>query len=54
MEDGKEAFVARIDEIASKNPGVLQIRVGLFADRVIREMLAELTSLAEKTMKGRF
>jgi Fic family protein len=52
--DGKETFVARIDEIASKNLGVLQIRVSLFADRVIREMLAELTSLAEKTIKSRF
>jgi Fic family protein len=52
--DGKEAFKARIDEIAPRNAGVLQIRVGLFADRVIREMLAELTSLAEKTIKGRF
>jgi Fic family protein len=52
--DGKEAFVARIDEIASKSLGVLRIRVGLFADRVVREMLAELTSLAEKVIKGRF
>jgi Fic family protein len=45
------AFSARMDELIPAVSGVLQIRVGLFADRLIGEMLVELKSLAERALK---
>jgi len=47
------AFSARLDELIPSTSGVLRIRVGLFAGRVVSEMLAELRSLAEWTLKGK-
>jgi len=44
------AFSARLDELIPSPSGVLQIRTGLFAERVSSEMLAELKSLAEKAL----
>jgi Fic family protein len=41
-------FAARIEEIVPTISGVLQIRLNMFAERVVREMLAELSTSAEK------
>jgi Fic family protein len=46
------AFSARLDELVPSPSGVLQLRAGLFAERVVREMLAELKPLAEKALRG--
>lgn len=46
------AFSARTDELIPSATGVLQIRAGLFADRTIGEMLAELRREAETVLKG--
>jgi hypothetical protein len=45
-------FVARMDELIPAISGVLQIRITLFTERVVGEMLAELKSLAQKTLRG--
>ncbi|MGO9336164.1 MAG: Fic family protein [Terracidiphilus sp.] len=51
--DGEIIFAARIDEIIPSVSGVLRIRVTLFAERVVGEMLAELKSRAERALPGR-
>jgi Fic family protein len=45
-------FPARMDELIPSISGVLQIRVALFAESVVGEMLAELKQLAEKVLRG--
>ncbi|MGB8261759.1 MAG: Fic family protein [Terracidiphilus sp.] len=50
--DHKDKFSARMDELLPTISGVLQIRIALFAERVIGEVLAELRSLAEQAIKG--
>jgi hypothetical protein len=42
-----DIFTARMDELVPSVAGVLQIRTALFAERVVRAMLAELRTLAE-------
>ncbi len=42
VEIPRERFTARMDELIPGLSGVLQIRLGMFADRVIGELLAEL------------
>jgi len=49
--EGGVAFIARMDEILPSISGVLRIRIGLFAEREAREMLAELKSLAENALR---
>jgi len=50
--DSEDMFVARMDELIPAISGVLQIRITLFTERVVGEMLAELKSLAQKTLRG--
>jgi Fic family protein len=52
QKSGKEIFLARMEELQTVNAGVLQIRIALFAERVVREMLAELKSLAKRAWPG--
>jgi len=51
-EDRKDRFSARMDELIPAISGVLQIRISLFAERVIGEVLAELKTLAEKSQRA--
>jgi Fic family protein len=48
-----ETFVARVDELTPAMSGVLQIRLTMFAERVVNEMFAELKDKAEKVMGTR-
>ena len=50
--DGELTFSARMDELVPSTSGVLRIRVRLFADRTIGEMLSGLKIRAEKALKG--
>jgi Fic family protein len=47
-------FSARLDELIPSPSGVLSIRVGLFAERIIGETLAELKSAGEKALGREF
>jgi len=47
-----EAFTVRIDELHPKPTGFLQIRIGLFADRILSEAVAALTAAAKKSLNG--
>ncbi len=50
---GRELVLsARMDELIPSVSGILQIRIGMFAERVVGEMLAELKPLAEKALRG--
>ncbi len=49
--DRRETFSARVDEIKEGIAGVLQIRVSIFAERIVREMLAELSRQAERNKR---
>ena len=46
----RDTFTARIDEIIPSLSGSLQIRIEMFAERVIGELLAELLAQAKKTL----
>ena len=48
---GGAEFHAQVDELIPINSGILQIRITLFADRVVGEMLAELKPLAEEALR---
>lgn len=48
---GTQKFSARVDEIVPVSSGSLQIRLSIFADQVMREMLLELAPLAEKALR---
>lgn len=50
--DGCDSFLARMDELHPKPTGVLQIRIGLFADRVLSEAVAALTEAARKSLNA--
>jgi Fic family protein len=47
-----DKFTARIDELVPTMSGVLQIRIKMFVDRVIGELLAELKSKAQMAKMG--
>jgi hypothetical protein len=49
--DRDVAFSARMDELIPSISGVLQIRLGIFSDREIGEMLVQLKRLAESSMR---
>ncbi|MDR5726036.1 MAG: Fic family protein [Terriglobia bacterium] len=51
--DAGESFVARVSEIIPSISGVLQVRIALFAERIVGEVLAELKPLAEKAARER-
>ena len=46
------AFSARISDLIPAISGVLQIRVGIFADRLVGEALTELKFLASRALHG--
>jgi len=48
---GDDTFNARMDELVPIS-GVLRIRISLFAERVVSEILADLKALAEQTLRG--
>jgi hypothetical protein len=48
----EKAFSARMDELVPSPSGVLQISMGIFAERAVGEMLAELKPLAQKALRG--
>jgi fido (protein-threonine AMPylation protein) len=47
-----DTFAARMDELMPTLAGVLRIRMGMFAEQVLREMQAELLEQAQKTLRG--
>lgn len=47
------AFSARVDELTPSLSGVLQIRAGVFAERIIGELLSELKPLVEDALRGK-
>lgn len=47
-----EPFTARLDELVPTLAGVLRIRMDMFAERVLREMQAELLEQAENKLRG--
>jgi Fic family protein len=49
--DGQGTFIARMDEVIPSLSGVLQIRIAMFAERVVGEMLSELKSQAEMVLR---
>jgi hypothetical protein len=48
----KTEFDARMDELIPSFSGVLLIRIGIFAERVIGEMLLDLMREAKKVLQG--
>ena len=50
----KSVFAARMDELIPSMSAVLQIRVGLFAERFVSEMLSKLKPLAEQALRKTF
>lgn len=50
--DRSPDFSARMDELIPSASGLLQIRIGLFVERIVGEMLNELRSDAEKVLRG--
>jgi Fic family protein len=48
-----EGFAARMDEVVPATSGILQIRLNMFAERVVSEMLADLSLLAAKALSAR-
>lgn len=53
LANASEEFVARMDEVLPSVSGVLQIRINMFGERVVRGMLAELRGLAQKALGTR-
>ena len=48
-----DTFTARMDELVPTPSGMLQTRIRIFAERIVREMLAELSAQAERDLRGR-
>jgi Fic family protein len=48
-----DQFSARMDEVLPSMSGVLQIRINMFGERVVRETLAELRDQAQKALGSR-
>jgi hypothetical protein len=49
--DRADRFVARMDDLAPSISGVLQLRISMFAERLVAAMLAELKPLAEENRR---
>jgi len=47
-----DTFTARVDEVIPALSGVLQIRLSMFAERLVGEILHQLKELAEKSIRG--
>jgi Fic family protein len=52
-DDGREAFVARMDEVMPSVSGNLQMRAAIFAEGLVGRIVADLKPLAEKALRGR-
>lgn len=50
----QDTFTAKLDELMPGPSGMLQTRISLFAERIVGEMLAELSKQAEKNLRGEF
>jgi hypothetical protein len=53
LRSGNDLFVARVDEVLPAMAGVLQMRLGMFAGRIVAEMLAELKLEVDRVNQGR-
>jgi hypothetical protein len=51
--DGSRTFAARMDELVPSTSGVLRVRIGLFADQVVADLLARLRQTAENAWRQR-
>jgi Fic family protein len=49
----EDAFAARVDQLVPAMSGILQIRLNMFAERLVKEMFAELRDKAEKALGTR-
>jgi hypothetical protein len=47
-----DTFTAKLEELMPGPSGMLQTRVSLFAERIVGEMLAELSEQADKKLRG--
>jgi hypothetical protein len=47
-----DTFTARIDEVIPAISGVLQMRLSMFAEGLVGEMLQQLRILAENAIRG--
>lgn len=47
----QDTFTAKLDELMPGPSGMLQTRISLFAERIVGEMLAELSEQAEKKLR---
>jgi hypothetical protein len=50
---GEDTFAARVDEVLPVLSGVLQIRVGMFSERVVAEMLDDLRLEVDRVNQAR-
>lgn len=53
LENGQDVFSVRMDEVYPVLSEALRMRISVFAERVIAQMLAELKSRAEQTLRER-
>lgn len=51
--EGEDMFSARVDEILPVMSGALQIRAGMFAERVVAEVVADLRAEVDRVNQGR-
>jgi hypothetical protein len=49
--DQSDVFAARMEEVEPAISGILQIRLKMFAERIVSEMLMELRNLADSERK---
>jgi Fic family protein len=50
---GRDSFSARVDEVESTTPGILQFRLGMFAERIVGEALSEIKARVANAMRAR-
>ena len=48
---GNDTFTARVDELVPTPTGMLRARIGIFAERIVRKMLAKLSAEAERILR---
>jgi Fic family protein len=54
IDKDKIVFFARMSDLLPSVSGVLMIRIGLFSDRLVGEVLKELKVLAEQALRGEY
>ena len=52
MLNAGDTFTARMDEVEPAISGILHIRIRMFAERLVGEMLQQLRILAENAIRG--